>query len=230
MYNTTDLSKISQITSCIYLSGIFPLDENYQKIKELNIKYILCCVDRSFISEVHDRILADNPNLTILYLPYNDDLNQNLWEINRYHHKPEFRGSFVKQSENQINLVKYAGSTEAYDKILQQLNYYNNKPMIEIGYNFINNAVEEKSNILVHCMAGISRSASLVIYFLMKKYHFGYYEAEKIVKDRRQIINPNICFKSQLLAYQDSREKLTEADTQNIINSLKSKMIRFNEK
>ena len=97
MYNTADLSKISQITSNIYLSGIFPLEENYEKIKELNIKYILCCVDRNFISQVHDRILADNPNLTILYLPYNDDLNQNLWKINRYQKNIDFRGKIMNK-------------------------------------------------------------------------------------------------------------------------------------
>ena len=150
-------------------------------------------------------------------MPYNDDLNQNLWKINRY-----LQNSQINNSSSQINIVKYAGSTEDYDKILQQLNYYNNKPMIEIGYNFINNTVEEKSNILVHCMAGISRSASLVIYFLMKKYHMNYFEAEKIVKDRRQIITPNISFRNQLLGYQERREKFTESNSQNIINKIRS--------
>jgi protein-tyrosine phosphatase len=78
-------------------------------------------------------------------------------------------------------------------------------------------------------MAGISRSGSLVIYFLMKKYHLNYSDAEKIVRDRRQVINPNISFKNQLLAYQERREKFTETESQNIVNLVKSRMSQYNE-
>lgn len=219
MYNSAELSKISTITNNIFLSGIFPLDENYRKIREMNIKYILSCVDRNLVAEVHDRILADNPNLTILYLPYNDDIGQNLWKINRDSRKIDNRGMYTAE----INIIKYAGSTEDYNKILTQLNNYNNKTMIEIAYHFINNAVEEKANILVHCMAGISRSASLLIYFFMKKYNLNYVDAEKILRDRRPIVNPNPGFRAQLLSYQSKKEKFTENDAQNIINSLKTR-------
>jgi len=200
-----NLSKISKITNNIFLSGIFPLDENYELIKKLNIKYILACLDRNFISEVHDKIMTNNPDLTILYLPYNDDIEQNLWETNK----------------NKTQMIKYIVSIDDYNILTKQISIYNNKPMIEIGYNFIDNAVLSNKNILVHCMAGISRSVSMVIYYLMKKHHINYENAITIVKDRRPIANPNNSFKLQLQKYQKKRDNFTEIDAKNIIVSIK---------
>lgn len=201
----SDLSKISKITNNIYLSGIYPLDENYELIKKLNIKYILSCVDRNYISEVHDKIMLSNPDVTILYIPYNDEIGQNLWMKNNDH----------------INIIKYICSSDDFNELTYQLKKYKNKPMIEIGYHFINNAVGSDSNILIHCMAGISRSVSLTIYYLMKKYKFGYDDAINIIKQNRIIANPNDSFKSQLQKYQSKRDQFTESDAKNIIKTIK---------
>lgn len=203
----SDLSKISRITNNIFLSGIIPLDENYDLIKKLNIKYILSCLGRNFISEIHDKIIMDNPDLTILYLPYNDDIEQNLWEKNK----------------DKVNILKYIESADEYNKLLEQINIYKNKPMIEIGYNFINNIILENKNVLIHCMAGISRSVSLVIYYLMKKFHISYNDALNIVKYKRSIVNPNDSFKIQLQKYHKKRDIFTEFDANDIIGSLKNK-------
>jgi len=51
---------------------------------------------------------------------------------------------------------------------------------------------------LVHCAAGVSRSASFMIAFLMKDQGIGYEESRKIVKSKRNIVNPNSGFVSQL--------------------------------
>jgi protein-tyrosine phosphatase len=48
---------------------------------------------------------------------------------------------------------------------------------------------------------GISRSASLVIAYLMRRYKYGYEKAYNKVKDRRKIINPNPGFVMQLKKY-----------------------------
>lgn len=48
---------------------------------------------------------------------------------------------------------------------------------------------------------GISRSASLVIAYIMRKYKCGYEKAYNKVKDRRNIINPNAGFVMQLKQY-----------------------------
>lgn len=45
--------------------------------------------------------------------------------------------------------------------------------------------------ILVHCKMGASRSASIVIYYLMKKYSISLEEALEFTKQKRIIVNPN---------------------------------------
>lgn len=84
----------------------------------------------------------------------------------------------------------------------QHFKYYN-KPMIEIGYHFIDNAISENQNILIHCMAGISRSVSITTYYFMKKYNTSFHEALLFIKKKRFIANPNISFQNQLLKYQN---------------------------
>ena len=67
-----ELGSISKVTDNIYLSGIFALDTYENVIKKLNIRCIICCVDKAYVTDVHDKVLLNNPDLTILYLPYND--------------------------------------------------------------------------------------------------------------------------------------------------------------
>lgn len=52
--------------------------------------------------------------------------------------------------------------------------------------------------ILVHCIAGISRSASVVIYHLMKSKNWSFDRAKEFVKSKRIVINPNAGFEKTL--------------------------------
>ena len=45
---------------------------------------------------------------------------------------------------------------------------------------------KEKRNILVHCAAGVSRSVSFMVAFLMKGHKMPYHEALKRVKEGRK--------------------------------------------
>ncbi|CAF0710705.1 unnamed protein product [Brachionus calyciflorus] len=67
-------------------------------------------------------------------------------------------------------------------------------------YEFIENALKDKNNsVLVHCNAGISRSASFVIAYLLKKGLFkNYTDAYNHVKKCRPAICPNKGFERQL--------------------------------
>jgi protein-tyrosine phosphatase len=66
---------------------------------------------------------------------------------------------------------------------------------------FIDSAVKSGGKVLVHCSYGISRSASIVIAYLMKKHAMTYDEAYDYVKSHRDIIEPNDGFKEQLRKY-----------------------------
>lgn len=68
-------------------------------------------------------------------------------------------------------------------------------------YNFINNARKSGQAVFVHCKMGISRSASTVIAYAMKQYHWPLDVALAYVKERRSIIKPNEGFMKQLQTY-----------------------------
>ena len=199
------LVEISKIMDHIFLSGVYPLDDNYRIIKDLNIKYILCCVDKKYVADIHNKIMLDNPDMTILYLPYNDDIYQNLWMPNK----------------DSIQITSYMTNNTDHNKLSQQMKLYQNKPMIEIGYHFIDLVVSDKQNILIHCMAGVSRSVSLVIYYLMKKYHMTFDKAFETVRNVRNISNPNESFKSQLINYETKRDAFSASDADMDIKQLK---------
>jgi Leucine-rich repeat (LRR) protein len=63
---------------------------------------------------------------------------------------------------------------------------------------FMEEAISNGGKVLVHCMAGVSRSASMVIAYLMTRENMSYNEAFDMVKQKRSCINPNEGFKAQL--------------------------------
>jgi len=73
----------------------------------------------------------------------------------------------------------------------------------EATHEFINNSLKEKKNILVHCHAGISRSATIVISYIMNIQLITADIAFRFVKNKREIINPNIGFCYNLRQYED---------------------------
>ena len=71
----------------------------------------------------------------------------------------------------------------------------------ETSNQFIDNALQ-KTNVLVHCFAGISRSSTCVIAYLMKKNGQDAESAYKLVKSKRREISPNRGFVRCLHLYE----------------------------
>ncbi len=69
---------------------------------------------------------------------------------------------------------------------------------------FIDDGISNGDLVLVHCHAGISRSVTLVIAYLMWKYKIGVDEAIAFVKSKRSVIRPNDGFRKQLEIYSRS--------------------------
>lgn len=78
-----------------------------------------------------------------------------------------------------------------------------------ISYNFINNFSSIHENVLVHCFAGISRSSTLILNYMIRKlFENNNMKKENVddvfkyvlynAKGRRRIINPNEGFIHQL--------------------------------
>jgi len=69
--------------------------------------------------------------------------------------------------------------------------------------------IEKSDKIYIHCMAGVSRSASIVIAYLLWKNKKGYNETYFDVKNKRRYIGPNQGFVIQLKYFE---QKLKESN------------------
>ncbi|KAF5275669.1 hypothetical protein FQA39_LY06781 [Lamprigera yunnana] len=74
--------------------------------------------------------------------------------------------------------------------------------------------------VLVHCYYGVSRSATVVIAYVMHKYSLSYNDAFQKVKSKRAIVYPNQGFVSQLKLYKEMGYKIDK-------NNMKYKVYRL---
>ncbi|CAF4147548.1 unnamed protein product [Rotaria sp. Silwood2] len=67
--------------------------------------------------------------------------------------------------------------------------------------------VNKQNKVLVHCMAGISRSTTIVFAYLMRYMNMTLRDAYLLCKKHRPICFPNLGFWSQLIAYESQLKK-----------------------
>ena len=92
----------------------------------------------------------------------------------------------------------------------------NLRKFFEEAFEFIDAAKNAGTGVLIHCQAGISRSPTIAVAYLMKNYLMAMAEAYKFVKTKRSIISPNLNFMGQLWEF----EQVLKSDTKdNEINS-----------
>jgi len=66
---------------------------------------------------------------------------------------------------------------------------------------FIDNAIKSGGRVLVHCIRGVSRSATIVCAYLMATLHLNAQEAVDKVRSKRPVARPNYGFMIQLEMY-----------------------------
>jgi hypothetical protein len=71
---------------------------------------------------------------------------------------------------------------------------------------------QSRSIVLIHCLAGISRSPTLAIGYLMKHMSLKSDEAYKFVKEKRTTISPNFNFLGQLYEYEKELLKIDKEE------------------
>lgn len=74
------------------------------------------------------------------------------------------------------------------------------------AHQFIDEARRKRCNVLVHCFAGISRSPTFAIAYLMRVNSLRLQDAYELVKQCRPQIDPNLSFMGQLMMYEKSLE------------------------
>ncbi|XP_055964669.1 dual specificity protein phosphatase 9 isoform X2 [Sorex fumeus] len=67
---------------------------------------------------------------------------------------------------------------------------------------FIDEALSQNCGILVHCLAGVSRSVTLTVAYLMQKLKLSLNDAYDLVKRKKSNISPNFNFMGQLLDFE----------------------------
>ncbi|XP_040030126.1 dual specificity protein phosphatase 16 isoform X2 [Gasterosteus aculeatus] len=75
-------------------------------------------------------------------------------------------------------------------------------PWLDRSMDFIEKAKASNARVLVHCLAGISRSATIAIAYIMKRMDMPLDEAYRFVKEKRPTISPNFNFLGQLLDFE----------------------------
>ena len=100
----------------------------------------------------------------------------------------------VPVEERNKNVIYHGWEIEDDEKF--QINQYFGEMI-----SYIRKYQRQNKRILVHCHMGISRSATVVIAFLMKKYHWSFLNSFWHVKSQRGFIDPNQGFIEQLQTY-----------------------------
>lgn len=72
----------------------------------------------------------------------------------------------------------------------------------EETHNFIDQCLENNGRVLVHCLAGISRSSTIVISYLMKRQRLDAHTATCYVQRIREVVSPNFGFRRCLDRWQ----------------------------
>lgn len=71
-------------------------------------------------------------------------------------------------------------------------------PEVAAGLRFMKNAIARGGLVFVHCHAGVSRSSSMVLYYLMKTYGWSLKKSLAYMRDLHPRTNPNPGFQRQL--------------------------------
>lgn len=79
-------------------------------------------------------------------------------------------------------------------------NYFDKMlPYFHDAFQFLDKVRESNGCVLIHCLAGISRSPTLAIAYVMRHLRMSSDDAYRYVKDKRPTISPNFNFLGQLL-------------------------------
>lgn len=72
---------------------------------------------------------------------------------------------------------------------------------LELVYKYIEEQIKNKNKILIHCFAGRSRSAAVVLFYMIKKYELNINEAYDLILKKRHVVNINKSFYNEINDY-----------------------------
>ncbi|XP_002025603.2 dual specificity protein phosphatase 22 [Drosophila persimilis] len=116
----------------------------------------------------------------------------------------------VHDSPKRLLLDKHYLCVMASDMPDQNLAQY-----FSVCNDFIHAARLREGNVLIHCLAGMSRSVTVAVAYIMTSTHLNWKEALKVVRAGRTVANPNTGFQNQLQEFEqfklsEERRRLRE--------------------
>jgi hypothetical protein len=124
----------------------------------------------------------------------------------------------IGKTKLHINAAIEVEQLFSYDNCVQINLNWNDQPLQNINQNgilfilvkLIDSYLKDNKQVLVNCFAGVSRSTTIVIAYLMYKNKWSVYDAISYVRCKRFIIEPNYGFICQLYNMQDKLHNLDE--------------------
>ena len=136
--------------------------------------------------------------------------------------KPSRKATDTTPSASQEDVVVIPATSNhgpiQYLKFNWTHNQENLIPDFRDAFAFIDEARSSGHSVLIHCQCGVSRSASLVIGYVMKEKNMNLNDAYEYVKNQSKWISPNMSLVYQLVDF----EMQTSAQSHSRQNSLKS--------
>ncbi|KAF8943529.1 Dual specificity protein phosphatase 10 [Haplosporangium gracile] len=105
---------------------------------------------------------------------------------------------------DRVVLDPHSGSSIHYKSLSWTHHQRNLRSEFPLAFDYIEEAKTRGGKVLVHCQLGVSRSASLVIAYVMKTLHMGLTDAYELVKARSAVISPNMSLMYQLSEFEKS--------------------------
>uniref|UniRef100_A0A914DAV4 protein-serine/threonine phosphatase n=1 Tax=Acrobeloides nanus TaxID=290746 RepID=A0A914DAV4_9BILA len=187
-------SHLKQIMQSVDLDDVTSKDIRIKLEEQLKIEL---SEYKEFIDREMLVILGqmEKPSKIFDYLFLGTEWNASNWEELK-DNKVEYILNMTKEVDNffpaHFKYLKIWVSDEANTELLMHW---------QKTYDFIKEAKERGSAVLVHCKKGISRSSSTVIAYIMKEYNWSLEQALNHVKLKRDCITPNHGFMKQLTTF-----------------------------
>ncbi|KAK3847175.1 MAG: dual specificity phosphatase, partial [Linnemannia gamsii] len=105
---------------------------------------------------------------------------------------------------DRVVLDPHSGNSIHYKSLSWTHHQRNLRSEFPSAFDYIEEAKTRGGKVLVHCQLGVSRSASLVIAYVMKTLQMGLTDAYELVKARSAVISPNMSLMYQLSEFEKS--------------------------
>ena len=183
--------QITHILNCTPAPNYFEINKNKCQIdKNINIKYCQIKLHDSVDCDIIKYFDSAIEFIESALCNYKKQINKNSVHMSKFDNRNinyGYRNRYSTKNDNNINIVK-KNDTNSNDNNNNSNNNNNNK-------------------VLVHCQAGVSRSATIVIAYLMKTCNMNFEQSLSFVKLQRSVIDPNNGFRRQLMQFEKRLRK-----------------------